>query len=125
MIHQVLQNSLSVFPHSAARALGLAHAINTSSTRSGGGKARPELREADLSEEQVALIRNLAGRRPTRARPEFCVARACRASYGALKPAERLVIDLLIATTFRDRNPAGHWLGAALVKVRAFRARQS
>jgi RNA polymerase sigma-70 factor (ECF subfamily) len=101
-------------------------AINTCINQIQAEKARPELREADLSEEQTAVIRNLAATTdelgPDRS---FASRQLVEHLINALKPAERLVIDLLY---FQQRSVAEirrltGWSGP-LVKVRAFRARQ-
>jgi RNA polymerase sigma-70 factor (ECF subfamily) len=101
-------------------------AINTCINQIQAEKARPELREADLSEEQAAVIRNLAATTAELAPDQsFASRELVEHLMKALKPAERLVIDLLY---FQQRSvteiqQVTGWSGA-LVKVRAFRARQ-
>jgi RNA polymerase sigma-70 factor (ECF subfamily) len=101
-------------------------AVNTCINQIQAEKARPELREADLSEEQTAVIRNLAATTDELAPDRsFASRQLVEHLMNALKPAERLVIDLLY---FQQRSVAEirrltGWSGA-LVKVRAFRARQ-
>lgn len=101
-------------------------AINTCINQIRAEKARPELREADLSEEQVAVIQNLAVTSDELAPDHsFASRQLIEHLMKALKPPERLVIDLLY---FQQRSVAEiqkitGWSGA-LVKVRAFRARQ-
>src|SRR5438105_9453236 len=101
-------------------------AINTCINQIQAEKARPELREADLSEEQAAVVRNLAATTGDLAPDQsFASRQLVEHLMNALKPAERLVIDLLY---FQQRSVAEirtitGWSGA-LVKVRAFRARQ-
>jgi RNA polymerase sigma factor (sigma-70 family) len=101
-------------------------AINTCINQIQAEKARPELREADLSEEQVAVIQNLAATSDELAPDHsFASRQLVEHLMKALKPAERLVIDLLY---LQQRSGAEiqkitGWSGA-LVKVRAFRARQ-
>ena len=101
-------------------------AINTCINQIKAEKARPELREADLSEEQAALIRNLAATTDELAPDQsFASRQLVEHLMNALKPAERLVIDLLY---FQQRSvteiqQVTGW-SRALVKVRAFRARQ-
>ncbi|MFN2623825.1 MAG: RNA polymerase sigma factor [Chthoniobacterales bacterium] len=101
-------------------------AINTCINQIQAEKARPELREADLSEEQTAVIRNLAATADDLAPDQsFASRQLVEHLMNALKPAERLVIDLLY---FQQRSVAEirsitGWSGT-LVKVRAFRARQ-
>jgi len=95
-------------------------AVNTCRNQLMAEKARPELRHADLSEEQVAMLENLASDdalSPDRKLVEKLLA--------MLKPVERLVIDMLY---LQERSVAEvqkltGWT-AATIKVRAFRARQ-
>src|ERR1700750_2157077 len=79
-------------------------AVNTCINQIQAEKARPELREADLSEEQTAVIRNLAATTdelgPDRS---FASRQLVEHLMNALKPAERLVIDLLY---FQQRSVA-------------------
>ena len=101
-------------------------AINTCINQIQAEKARPELREADLSEEQAAVVRNLAATADELAPDQsFASRQLVEHLMSALKPAERLVIDLLYLqqrSVAEIRRVTG-WSGA-LVKVRAFRARQ-
>jgi RNA polymerase sigma-70 factor (ECF subfamily) len=101
-------------------------AVNTCLNQIQAEKARPELREADLSEEQAAVVRNLATATGELAPDQsFASRELVEHLMNALKPAERLVIDLLYLqqqSVAEIRRVTG-W-SAALVKVRAFRARQ-
>jgi RNA polymerase sigma-70 factor, ECF subfamily len=101
-------------------------AINTCLNQIQAEKARPELREADLSEEQAAVVRNLAATAEELAPDQsFASRQLVEHLMNALRPAERLVIDLLYLqqkSGAEIRRVTG-WSGA-LVKVRAFRARQ-
>jgi RNA polymerase sigma-70 factor (ECF subfamily) len=101
-------------------------AINTCINQIQAEKARPELREADLSEEQAAVIQNLAATTGDLAPDQsFASRQLVEHLMKGLKPAERLVIDLLYLqqrSVAEIRRVTG-WSGA-LVKVRAFRARQ-
>jgi RNA polymerase sigma-70 factor (ECF subfamily) len=101
-------------------------AINTCLNQIQAEKARPELREADLSEEQVAVLQNLAATAEDLAPDQsFASRQLVEHLMNALRPAERLVIDLLYLqqkSVAEIRGTTG-W-SAALVKVRAFRARQ-
>src|SRR5437870_6869018 len=101
-------------------------AVNTCLNQIESEKARPELREADLSEEEQAVVANLAvvseelgpdRRLASRQLVEHLLA--------ALKPVERLVIDLLYlqGRSVEEIRKITGW-SAALIKVRAFRARQ-
>ena len=101
-------------------------AINTCLNQIQAEKARPELREADLSEEQAAVVRNLAATTDDLAPDQsFASRQLVEHLMNALKPAERLVIDLLYLQqqSVEDVRRVTGWSGA-LVKVRAFRARQ-
>jgi RNA polymerase sigma factor (sigma-70 family) len=101
-------------------------AINTCINQIQSEKARPELREADLSEEQAALVRNLAATTGELGPDQSFAARELvEHLMTALQPAERLVVDLLYLQqrTVAEIQRVTGWSGA-LVKVRAFRARQ-
>ena len=101
-------------------------AINTCINQIHAEKARPELREADLSVEQAAVIRNLAATTDELAPDQtFASRELVEHLMNALKPAERLVIDLLYLQqrSVSEIQQVTGWSGA-LVKVRAFRARQ-
>ena len=101
-------------------------AINTCLNQIQAEKARPELREADLSEEQAAVVRNLAATSDELAPGQsFASRELVQHLMNALKPAERLVIDLLYLQQ-RSVEEIGRLTGWSrpLVKVRAFRARQ-
>ena len=101
-------------------------AINTCLNQIQAEKARPELREADLSEEQAAVVRNLAATSDELAPGQsFASRELVEHLMNALKPAERLVIDLLYLQqrSVEEIRRLTGWSGA-LVKVRAFRARQ-
>jgi RNA polymerase sigma-70 factor (ECF subfamily) len=101
-------------------------AINTCLNQIQAEKARPELREADLSEEQAAVVRNLATTTDDLAPDQsFASRQLVEHLMNALKPAERLVIDLfyLQQQSVEEIRRVTGWSGA-LVKVRAFRARQ-
>jgi len=101
-------------------------AVNTCINQIQAEKARPELREADLSEEQASVIQNLAATTEDLGPDQsFASRQLVEHLMNALKPAERLVIDLLYLqqrSVAEIRSVTG-WSGA-LVKVRAFRARQ-
>ena len=101
-------------------------AINTCLNQIQAEKARPELREADLSEEQVAVIQNLTATTAELAPDQsFASRQLVEHLMKALKPAERLVIDLLYLQqrSVAEIQRVTGWSGA-LVKGRAFRARQ-
>jgi len=101
-------------------------AINTCLNQIQAEKVRPEFRHADLSEEEVAVVHNLSTTAEELSPDQALGARdLVERLLDLLKPAERLVIDLLY---LQERSVAEiqqltGW-SASLVKVRAFRARQ-
>ena len=101
-------------------------AINTCINQIQAEKARPELRQADLSEEQVAVIENMAATSEELG-PDQRFASRDLVEYlmKGLKPAERLVIDLLYLQqrSVAEIQKIVGW-STALIKVRAFRGRQ-
>src|SRR6202162_4375144 len=71
-------------------------AINTCLNQIQAEKARPALREADLSQEQAAVVRNMAATSGELAPDQrFSSRELVEYLMKALKPAERLLIDLL------------------------------
>ncbi len=101
-------------------------AINTCLNRIEAEKVRPELRQADLSEEEAAVVHNLAATPQDLAPDQTLGARdLVERLLAILKPAERLVIDMLYLQqlSVAEIQTLTGW-GASLVKVRAFRARQ-
>ena len=101
-------------------------AVNTCLNQIASEKIRPELRHADLSEDEAAVIDQLASS-PDELNPDkrFASRELVEHLLQGLKPAERLVIDLLYlqGNSVEQVRQATGW-SAALVKVRAFRARQ-
>jgi RNA polymerase sigma-70 factor (ECF subfamily) len=116
---------------SYSRAVPIEHwlsriAINTCLNQIAAEKARPELRRADLSEEQEAVIENLAATSDEVAPGQQLAARDLVGHLlDALKPAERLVITLMYLEqkSVEEIRKLTGW-STPLVKVRAFRARQ-
>ena len=101
-------------------------AINTCINQIRAEKARPELRHADLSEEQVSVITSLSATEDEASPDRAFVARdLVEHLLASLKPAERLVIDLLYLQqrSVAEVKEITGW-STAHVKVRAFRARQ-
>lgn len=101
-------------------------AVNTCLNQIEAEKVRPELRFADLTEEEQVVVENLATS-PDELTPDkrFASRQLVEHLLDLLKPGERLVIDLLYLqgrSIEEIRTLTG--LSAALVKVRAFRARQ-
>lgn len=101
-------------------------AINTCINQIQAEKVRPELRQADLSEEEAAMVHNLAATSAELGPDRSLAARdLIDRLLVALKPAERLIIDLLYLQqlSVAEIQAQTGW-GASLIKVRAFRARQ-
>ena len=101
-------------------------AINTCLNQIQSEKVRPELRYADLSEEEAAVVQNLASTSGELA-PDlrFAARDLVEHLLSVLKPRERLIIDLLYLQQYSvaEIQQRTGW-NASLVKVRAFRARQ-
>jgi len=101
-------------------------AVNTCLSQIESEKIRPELRHADLSEEEQAVVENLAASSEELAPDRQLASRQLvEHLLQTLKPVERLVIDLLYLqgrSVEEVHQITG--LGVAAVKVRAFRARQ-
>jgi len=100
-------------------------AVNTCRNQLMAEKARPELRHADLSEEQAAMLENLASEDALSPDRKLAARDLVEKLLAMLKPVERLVIDMLY---LQERSVAEvqkltGWT-AATIKVRAFRARQ-
>jgi len=101
-------------------------AVNTCLNQIASEKARPELRHADLSEEESAIVQQLTVS-SEEVNPDNQVGARQLVEHllERLNPAERLAIDLLYLkghSVEEVRNLTG-W-SAPLVKVRAFRARR-
>jgi RNA polymerase sigma-70 factor (ECF subfamily) len=101
-------------------------AVNTCLSQIEAEKIRPEVRHADLSEEEQAVVENLATSSdelgPDR---QLASRQLVEHLLQLLKPVERLVIDLLYLqgrSVEEIHKITG--LGVAAIKVRAFRARQ-
>ena len=101
-------------------------AVNTCLSQIESERIRPELRHADLSEEEQAVVENLATATDELAPDrQFASRELIEHLFEFLKPVERLVIDLLYLqgrSVEEIHQITG--LGAAAIKVRAFRARQ-
>ena len=101
-------------------------AVNTCLNQIESEKIRPELRHADLSEEEQAVVENLATSSSELAPDQrFASRELVEHLLSALKPVERLAIDLLYlqGRSVEEIRKITGW-SAALVKVRAYRARQ-
>src|SRR5215472_11801332 len=101
-------------------------AVNTCLSQIESERVRPELRHADLTEEEEAVVKNLAVSSEELA-PDHQLASRQLVEHllEFLKPVERLVIDLLYLqgrSVEEIHQITG--LGVAAIKVRAFRARQ-
>jgi len=101
-------------------------AVNTCLNQIAFEKVRPEIRQADLTEEESAVISQLATS-PDELAPDkrFAARELVEHLMKRLKPAERLVIDLLHLKghSVEEVRQITGW-STPLVKVRAFRARQ-
>jgi RNA polymerase sigma-70 factor, ECF subfamily len=101
-------------------------AVNTCLNQIESERIRPELRHADLSVEEQAVIENLTTSADELAPDQrFASRQLVEHLLAALKPVERLAIDLLYlqGRSIDEIRKLTGW-SAALVKVRAFRARQ-
>jgi len=101
-------------------------AVNTCLNQIESERVRPEVRQADLSVEEQAVIENLKS--STNELPpdqRFASRQLVEHLLATLKPVERLAIDLLYlqGRSVEEIRKITGW-SAALVKVRAFRARQ-
>jgi len=101
-------------------------AVNTCLSQIESERVRPELRHADLSEEEEAVVKNLAVSSDELAPDNRLASRQLvEHLLEFLKPVERLIIDLLYLqgrSVEEIHQITG--MGAAAIKVRAFRARQ-
>jgi RNA polymerase sigma-70 factor, ECF subfamily len=101
-------------------------AVNTCLSQIAAEKVRPELRHADLTEEEEAVVKNLAvSSEELEPDQAFASRQLVEHLLELLKPVERLIIDLLYlqgCSVEEIHKITG--LGVAAVKVRAFRARQ-
>jgi len=101
-------------------------AINTCLNQIAAEKVRPELRHADLSAEEQAVVENLAASSDELSPDQrFASRQLVEHLLDLLKPAERLVIDLLYlqGRSVEEIRKITGW-STSLIKVRAFRARQ-
>jgi RNA polymerase sigma-70 factor (ECF subfamily) len=101
-------------------------AVNTCLNQIESERIRPELRYADLNEEEEAVLEKLATTREELAPDRQLASRQLvEHLLNHVKPAERLVIDLLYlqGLSIEETGKMTGW-SATLVKVRAFRARQ-
>ena len=101
-------------------------AVNTCLNQIAAEKVRPELRHADLSEEEQAVVQNLAASSEELAPDRrFASRQLVEHLLDLLKPAERLVINLLYLQqrSVEEIRQLTGW-SASLIKVRAFRARR-
>ena len=101
-------------------------AVNTCLSQIESEKMRPELRHADLSEEEQAVVENLAVSSEELAPDRQLASRQLvEHLLQMLKPVERVVIDLLYLqgrSVEEIHKITG--MSVAAIKVRAFRARQ-
>ena len=101
-------------------------AVNTCLNQIESEKVRPEVRHADLSLEEQAVVENLASSTNELAPDQrFASRQLVEHLLAGLKPVERLAIDLLYlqGRSVNEIRKITGW-SSALIKVRAFRARQ-
>lgn len=101
-------------------------AVNTCRNALAAERVRPELRRADLSEEQEAVVDSLAATGDEIAPDQQLASRdLVERLLAMLKPGERLVMDMMYlqGKSVDDIAKLTGW-SKALIKVRAFRARQ-
>ena len=101
-------------------------AVNTCLNQIESEKVRPEVRHADLSVEEQAVIENLTSSTDELAPDQrFASRQLVEHLLTTLKPVERLAIDLLYlqGRSVEEIRKITGW-SAALIKVRAYRARQ-
>src|SRR5215467_11172155 len=101
-------------------------AVNTCINEIESEMVRPEGRHADLSVEEQAVVENLASSSDELAPDQrFASRQLVEHLLTALKPVERLAVDLLYlqGRSVKEVRKITGW-SAALVKVRAFRARR-
>jgi len=101
-------------------------AVNTCLNQIESEKVRPEVRHADLSEEERAVVENLTTSSSELAPDQrFASRQLVEHLLDVLKPVERLAIELLYlqGRSVEEIRKITGW-SAALIKVRAFRARQ-
>jgi RNA polymerase sigma-70 factor, ECF subfamily len=101
-------------------------AVNTCLNQIAFEKVRPEIRQADLTEEESAVVFRLAASAEELAPDKrFAARELVEHLMHRLKPAERLVIDLLHLKghSVEEVRQITGW-SMPVIKVRAFRARQ-
>src|SRR2546423_2238864 len=101
-------------------------AVNTCLSQIAAEKVRPELRHADLSEEEEAVVQNLAVSSEELAPDQALASRQLvEHLLELLKPVERLIIDLLyLQGRSIEEILKITAMGVAAIKVAAFRLRQ-
>jgi RNA polymerase sigma factor (sigma-70 family) len=101
-------------------------AVNTCLNQIESERVRPELRHADLSVEEQAVVENLATSSEELGPDQrFASRQLVEHLLTVLKPVERLAVDLLYlqGRSVEEIRKITGW-SAALIKVRAFRDRQ-
>ena len=101
-------------------------AVNTCLNQIESEKVRPEVRYADLSEEERAVVENLTTSSSELAPDQrFASRQLVEHLLDVLKPVERLAIELLYlqGRSVEEIRQLTGW-NVSLIKVRAFRARR-
>ena len=99
-------------------------AVNTCLNEIERQKVRPELRHADLTEEQEELVEKLQSSEELSPAENMVSAELLEKMLGCLGPEDRLVVRMMYLDghTIKDIQRETGW-SSALVRIRAFRAR--
>ena len=100
-------------------------AVNTCLNALKKEQRRPEVREADLSEEQADILKRLADPAASGEEAERCARDLVTTLLTRLKPVDRLILSLLHVEGYSVAEISVQTgMAQAVVKIRAFRARQ-
>ena len=100
-------------------------AVNVCMNRLRAEKSRPELRWADLSEEEAQVLEAVTHGSESEASSEVCARELVERLLGALAPEDRLIIRMLEMEEFSvEEISARTGWSSTLIRVRAFRARR-
>ncbi len=101
-------------------------AVNTCRNQLASERVRPELRWADLTEEEEAVVHALAASEAALPAGEQLAARdLVERLFESLKPSDRWLMTMMYleGKSLAEIHQATHW-NISLIKVRAFRARR-
>ncbi len=100
-------------------------AVNTCLNALKKEQRRPEIREADLSEEQAEILGRLADPAMAGEEAERCARELATTLLGRLRPIDRLILLMLHVEGYSIAEiSARTGMAQAVVKIRAYRARQ-